>query len=65
MFARTVRKRKYRPHLESLEGKQLLSTSLPTSGVVPPAQVVALVAPQPQHNIQPDGTGKGTIIITN
>jgi hypothetical protein len=64
MFARNSPKRKYRPRFEPLEGKQLLSAALPTSAVAPPAQVVALVAPQPQHNIQPDGTGKGIIIIT-
>jgi hypothetical protein len=66
MFARKFPKRKHRPHLESLEGKQLLSAALPSSTPVPPAQVVTLVASQPQPaHIQPDGTGRGIIIITS
>jgi hypothetical protein len=65
MIPRTVRKRKYRPGLETLESKQLLSGGLTTYG----SQVLVPPTPQaPSHvgnpPICPCGIGKGIRIIT-
>jgi hypothetical protein len=66
MTARRIRREMYRPGIESLERKQLLSTGL-LSGVATAlaTPVPALVIAQPHRGVTPDGTGKGIIIITS
>jgi hypothetical protein len=66
MISRYSLKRKYRPAVEALECKQLLSTVSVTGGAISPPRVAPLVAPKPtQLDIRPCGTGKGIIIITS
>ncbi len=66
MITRRSVQRKYRPRIESLERKELLSAGISAGGVVAPAPGAALVAPLPRSgDIQPCGTGKGIIIITS
>jgi len=66
MIPRSSIKRKYRPHVEALESKQLLSAGLPTYGA---AALVQATAPAPSHvelvHVSPCGTGKSIIIVTS
>jgi hypothetical protein len=67
-MTRQSMKRKYRPVVESLERKELLSAAVPTHGavVLVEATTVASASIQPaQEHIRPCGTGKGIIIITS
>jgi hypothetical protein len=66
MIPRIDRKRKYRPGLETLERKQLLSAGLPTYGHPTLAQAtVSVSSHSEQATICPCGTGKGIVIITS
>ncbi len=59
-------KYKYRPGVECLECKQLLSPGLYVSAVPDVARVTSLVAAKPEsRNIHPDGTGTGIRIPTS
>jgi hypothetical protein len=66
MMPRRSMTRKYRPRLEALETRQLLSAGPPTRG---PMAVVPATAPASPHaglvRFHPCGTGKGIIIITS
>jgi hypothetical protein len=66
MIPRIDRKRKYRPSLECLERKQLLSAGLPSYGS---PMFVQTTVSQSSHTerpaICPCGTGKGIVIITS
>ena len=66
MTPRNSIKRKYRPSIEALECKQLLSAGLLTHG---PQALVQAIAPATSqvhhHDASPDGTGKGIFIITS
>ncbi len=66
MFTRNSAKRKYRPAVEALELKQLLSAGLATAVVQSAPPVVSVVTQEAPHFIvNPDGTGKGIVIITS
>jgi hypothetical protein len=66
MMPRNPIRRKYRPILESLESKQLLSAGLPTRGLEIRVQghgpMASQVGSQP---IQPCGTGTSIRIMTS
>jgi hypothetical protein len=66
MMPRRSITRKYRPLLEPLEPKQLLSVSPTISGSETPVRVPSPVLSQVQHaTICPCGTGKGIRIGTS
>jgi hypothetical protein len=66
MFARTTRKLKFQPSLESLEQRELTSGGLLSTGIVPHSPEIVIRSVQaPPDDIRPCGTGKGTIIITS
>jgi hypothetical protein len=57
--------RKYRPCVDGLESKQLLSGGLVTQGAQAIVQPPDPVPSHAQHLVaSPDGTGKGIVIIT-
>ena len=66
MLPRRPVQRKYRPGLEALEPKQLLSAG---PRIHRPEALVWADVPAPSRAelgfIHPDGTGKGTVIITS
>ena len=58
--------RKYRPNLEGLETKQLLSAGPTIQGSAAIMQVTPPVTPQAEQQlIAPCGTGKGILIPTS
>jgi hypothetical protein len=66
MIPRNSIKRNYRPCIEALECKQLLSAGMMTHGaqaLVPAAAPVSSHIQQPV--VTPDGTGKAIYIITH
>jgi hypothetical protein len=66
MTPRNSIKRKYRPSIEALECKQLLSAGLLTKGAQALVQATAPAASHVQLPVvTPDGTGKGIFIITH
>jgi hypothetical protein len=66
MTPRNSIKRKYRPSIEALECKQLLSAGLLTKGAQALVQAAAPAASEIQlQGVIPDGTGKGIFIITS
>ncbi len=66
MIPRSDSKRKYRPTLEALERKQLLSAGLPTLGSMGLAPPAVSVSTHTGHvPICPCGTGKGIRIPTS
>ena len=66
MLPRRPVQRKYRPGLEALERKQLLSAAPPIRG---PEALMRADVPAPSRAevgfIHLNGTGKGTVIITS
>jgi hypothetical protein len=66
VITRNSTKRNYRPAVEGLELKQLLSAGFATAGVqsAPPA-VAVVTHDAPHFVVSPDGTGKGIVIITS
>ena len=66
MMPRSPVTRKYRPRLEALEPKQLLSAGPPTRGLQPPVQAPALLSFRVEYQpIQSFGTGTSIRIITS
>ena len=66
VFTRNSAKQKYRPAVEALELKQLLSAGFVTHAVQTAPPVVAVVTHEAPHFVvNPDGTGKGIVIITS
>jgi hypothetical protein len=66
MISRYSLKRKYRPAVEALECKQVLSTVSVSVGMISPPRVAPVVVLKlPQLDVRPCGTGKGIIIITS
>jgi hypothetical protein len=66
MMPRSRVTRKYRPGLEALEPKRLLSAGPPACGFKPLVQATAPVSSQaPCQTILACGTGKGIRIITS
>jgi hypothetical protein len=66
MTPRNSIKRKYRPSIEALECKQLLSAGLLTKGAQALVQATSPVSSHVQLPVvTPDGTGKGIFIITH